>query len=183
MACDSFRGVACVLRNNASKLVHSLWKTLYYIQTQNVPCVRTRMLWMRIVVWRCLSAHSKRPHAKGRGKGPTVPSWWPQIRYDRGGKSNMSALICIECRPYSFLFSHSSNRAVPAQHSSWRWSSTTTKLERDTALQTELMYKQLWMESSWKKHAEPTDADNWSVIDLLNVNEITEVSLYCDQPV
>jgi hypothetical protein len=29
MACDSFRSVACVLRNKASKLVHSLWKTRY----------------------------------------------------------------------------------------------------------------------------------------------------------
>jgi hypothetical protein len=30
MACDSFRGVACVLWNKASKLVHSLWKTRYF---------------------------------------------------------------------------------------------------------------------------------------------------------
>jgi hypothetical protein len=31
MACDSFRGVACVLWNEASKLVHSLWKTRYIV--------------------------------------------------------------------------------------------------------------------------------------------------------
>jgi hypothetical protein len=39
MAWDSFRGIACVLRNEASKLVHSLWKTRYIIYLSNKDTV------------------------------------------------------------------------------------------------------------------------------------------------
>jgi hypothetical protein len=46
MACDSFRGVACVLRNKASKLVHSLWKTLYYTDYMAVKaCLSSVLIW------------------------------------------------------------------------------------------------------------------------------------------
>jgi hypothetical protein len=115
MACDSFHGVACVLRNEASKLVHSLWKTRYLCALRPELCLQfcspyAHQSWV------------SRPDISKWRVSPSCISYVPQIL--------ISVLLIHACR--DSLWSHPYNIPMHSFSISCFWADNSTGWCRET---------------------------------------------------